>query len=58
MSHLGFMLLLRLEYADANDSSPGMREADVLAPVLVGAMMYDLKPRYCRDTIAPYEFEL
>jgi len=28
MSHLGFMLLLRLEYADTLDSSPDMREAD------------------------------
>jgi hypothetical protein len=55
MSHLGFMLLLRLEYADTLDSSPGMREADVLAPPSVGAMMYDLKPLYCRDTITPYE---
>jgi len=29
MSHLGFMLLLRLEYADEIDSSPGAKNIDL-----------------------------
>jgi hypothetical protein len=29
MFHLGFMFLLRLEYADATDSSPGAKNIDL-----------------------------
>jgi len=35
MSHLGFMLLLRLEYADEIDSSPGTIKVSIYFTVLV-----------------------